>query len=488
MRSSKRPFSGSSQREARDTTPAPNRRHSSFPAAVSRQIAGCHTILRLLHYELLLAPFLDVGDIFEGRLRGQVDRDDGYRGHPDHVQGYRPVAARAAEQRDGDERRDAATDYRRQLVADRGPAVADARAEELGEEARLGGVHRAVSDYERQHDGQPDQDPHFGVHEPEVGEREQDAEQSAPHIHRPAADAVREPAEERDGEELEEGGDRDAYEGEALRQPEFLDDVGEHEDGEDVEEHVVADARPHRQEDVLGVRAQHVQNGHRGLGVGLLHLPEGRRLHEAQPNVEPHRYQDDAQEERNPPAPGQELLLRQLLEQGEDHRREHEPGRDAHLRPAPVEPAPARRGVLHRHQHSAAPLSSDAEALYEAQHDQQNGRPDADGVVGRHKTYHGGRDPHDYQRDDQHRLAPDLVAIVAEDEPAYRPGAEADAERGEGEERPHQRIGLREEQLVEDQGRRSAVQEVIVPLQGGAYGTGYRYLPDRGHLPPVFPT
>ena len=94
--------------------------------------------MRLLHYELLLAPFLDVGDICEGRLRGQVDRDDGYRGHPDHVHGYRPVGARTAEQRDGNERRDTATDYRRQLVADRGPAVADARAEELGEEARLG--------------------------------------------------------------------------------------------------------------------------------------------------------------------------------------------------------------------------------------------------------------------------------------------------------------------------------------------------------------
>src|SRR5215218_6201592 len=210
MRSSKGPFSGCSQREARDTTPAPNRRQLSFPAAVSRQIAGCHTILRLLHYELLLAPLLDVGDIGEGRLRGQVYRDDGYRGHPDHVQGYRPVAARAAEQRDGNERRDAAADYRRQLVADRGPAVADARAEELGEEARLGGVHGSVSEEERQHDGQPDQNRHFGVHEPEVGEGEQYAEQRAPDVHRPAADAVREPAEERDGEELERGADRDA--------------------------------------------------------------------------------------------------------------------------------------------------------------------------------------------------------------------------------------------------------------------------------------
>src|SRR5215218_5799633 len=149
MRSSKGPFSGCSQRQARDTTPAPNRRHLSFPAAVSRPIAGYHTILRLLHYELLLAPFLDVGDICEGRLRGQVDRDDGYRGHPDHVHGYRPVAARTAEQRDGDERRDTATEYRRQRVADRGPAVADACAEELGEEARLGSVHRAVPDYQR---------------------------------------------------------------------------------------------------------------------------------------------------------------------------------------------------------------------------------------------------------------------------------------------------------------------------------------------------
>ena len=42
---------------------------------------------------------------------------------------------------------------------------------------------------------------------------------------------------------------------------------------------------------------------------------------------------------------------------------EQQPRRGAHLRPAPVEAALAGGRMLHRHQHRAAPLTAQAEAL-----------------------------------------------------------------------------------------------------------------------------
>ncbi len=64
-------------------------------------------------------------------------------------------------------------------------------------------------------------------------------------------------------------------------------------------------------------------------------------------------------------------------------------------------------------------------------------------------------------------LAADLVAVVAEDHPADRPGDEAHRERREGQERAYQRIEAGKEQLVEDQRGGDAVDEEVVPLQRG---------------------
>ncbi len=64
-------------------------------------------------------------------------------------------------------------------------------------------------------------------------------------------------------------------------------------------------------------------------------------------------------------------------------------------------------------------------------------------------------------------LAADLVAVVAEDHPADRPGDEAHRERRECQERADQRIEVGKEQLVEDQRGGDAVDEEVVPLQRG---------------------
>ena len=84
------------------------------------------------------------------------------------------------------------------------------------------------------------------------------------------------------------------------------------------------------------------------------------------------------------------------------------------------------------------------------------------------------RDPHDQQRQDEHRLAADAVAEVPEHDPADRPCGEADGVRAERQQRADQRLCLREEQVTEDQRRGGAVQKEVVPLDGRADEAGQR--------------
>jgi hypothetical protein len=113
--------------------------------------------------------------------------------------------------------------------------------------------------------------------------------------------------------------------------------------------------------------------------------------------------------------------------------------------------------VLDGHQDRPAPLTADAEALEDAQDDEQDRSPHADGLVGRQQTYEEGGDSHDQEREDQHRLAPDPIPEVAENNSAHGAGEEANGKRGEGRQRPGKRRKFREEELVEDQRRRRPV-------------------------------
>ena len=115
----------------------------------------------------------------------------------------------------------------------------------------------------------------------------------------------------------------------------------------------------------------------------------------------------------------------------------------------------ASRGrVLDGEQHRAAVLAADADALQDPEHAPGRRRPDADLVVRRQQADRGGADAHDQQGQQQHLLAPDPVAEVAEDQPADRPGEEADGERGEGRELRGRSVEAVEVELVEDQPRR----------------------------------
>ena len=142
----------------------------------------------------------------------------------------------------------------------------------------------------------------------------------------------------------------------------------------------------------------------------------------------------------------------------------------------PKKPRRSRGGVLDGEQHGAAVLAADADALQDPQHDQGDRGPDADLVVRRQQADRGGADAHDQQGQDQHLLAADPVAEVAEDQPADRPGEEPDGEGGEGRELRGRSVQPVEVELVEDQAGGGAVEEEVVPLDGGADGRGDRDL------------
>src|SRR3954454_6039892 len=80
--------------------------------------------------------------------------------------------------------------------------------------------------------------------------------------------------------------------------------------------------------------------------------------------------------------------------------------------PGPVEAATPLGGVLGDHEHGPAPFAAQREPLDEAQGDEQDRREHADRVVAGQAADQDRRDAHDQQAEDEHLLAPDLVAVV----------------------------------------------------------------------------
>ena len=156
------------------------------------------------------------------------------------------------------------------------------------------------------------------------------------------------------------------------------------------------------------------------LRAALEALERGR-LQNSHPDNQADADEQDTQQERNTPAPRQKLIFRHAREPGEDRGREEQSSRDADLRPASIESALTRRSVLHRHQHRAAPFAADSESLCETQEHQHDGGPGP--ICHRLAAGRSERgDTHDDQCQDEHRLASDPVAVVADDDPANRAG------------------------------------------------------------------
>jgi hypothetical protein len=194
---------------------------------------------------------------------------------------------------------------------------------------------------------------------------------------------------------------------------------------------------------------------------------EGRRLGEAQPHEQADRDHDDAGEERHAPAPAQEACFGQLCHHAEDRGGCRDSDRKSDLHKAAPEAA-AVAGMLGHHGHRAAPFAAEPDALHEAQHDQQDRRPDADLLIGRQAADQEGAAAHDQERRGQHRLAPKPVAEMADDRAADRARDEADRIAAERRNRADHGIEGREEQFVEHQRGRGAVDQEVVPFDRSA--------------------
>ena len=175
-----------------------------------------------------------------------------------------------------------------------------------------------------------------------------------------------------------------------------------------------------------------------------------------------------AGEERQAPAPGQEIRFRQPRHQRERAHGQQDAERRAHQRQAAEEGFPLRRRVFHRHQHGSAHFAAERQALSDVQDDQQHRRGDADLFIGRQQSDEHGAYAHQQQAQRQHGFAADAVAEVAEQDAANRPCQHAAGERAEGRERARHRIELREEDLVEYQCGGGAVGEEVEGFHRGA--------------------
>jgi hypothetical protein len=125
-----------------------------------------------------------------------------------------------------------------------------------------------------------------------------------------------------------------------------------------------------------------------------------------------------------------------------------------------------------REKHGATPFAADGEALDEAEKDERDRGPNADLRVGREEADEGGGKAHQDEAQHQEALPADAIAEMAEDDAADRPRHEAQRIGGEGEEGAGQRLVLREEELVEHERGGRAVEEEIIPFDGGADEAG----------------
>jgi hypothetical protein len=118
------------------------------------------------------------------------------------------------------------------------------------------------------------------------------------------------------------------------------------------------------------------------------------------------------------------------------------------------------------HQDGAAPFGAVGQALDDADDDEQDSGPDADGLVGGQAADEEGGDAHHEQAGDQDGFAAEFVAEVAADDPAQRADEESDDEGGEGQQGGGQRVGAGEEVRPEVQGGGGAVADEVVGLDG----------------------
>ena len=207
---------------------------------------------------------------------------------------------------------------------------------------------------------------------------------------------------------------------------------------------------------------------------------ENRGFGDPGAHIKPNCDQRDRDQERHPPAPGDKFRVRQETDEREDPDGQQVTDDDADRRPAAIDAPPAGRRIFDGKDHGSGVFRAGTEALNQAQHHQRRRRPNASACIGRQEPDQKGADTDQQQGGDQHRLAAEPVAEMAEKQSAERAGDKSDAECGKSREGADRRIEFGEERLVEDEGGCGTVDEKIVPFERRPYRRGKRYAGERG--------
>ena len=225
------------------------------------------------------------------------------------------------------------------------------------------------------------------------------------------------------------------------------------------------------------VVAEHDDHRHLDALAAVHGVAEDRRLGDRQPHVQADEHQHRAGEERNPPPEAEELLVAEQARQQQEHAaREEEPDRRAELREHAVPRALARRRVLDREQHRAAPLAAQPQALAEPAQRQQQRRGDAD----RWRRSAAARSPPSTRPSSAARRPASPCARCGRRNGRTAPSRSA--ARGtrwrtsparQGRRRG---VGGREEQPRKHQHRRGGVDVEVEELDGGADQAGEQHL------------
>ena len=156
--------------------------------------------------------------------------------------------------------------------------------------------------------------------------------------------------------------------------------------------------------------------------VDLPHLLAGSskeqiRLFKVRLDIECSRY--NGQTEHEWQAPAARLYLRRRhseVHHHHDESGEQETNLLAGCIQACVKSSPSGRRALHHKSRRAADLARAREPLKQTREQDDDGRPNSDGFIGRRECYQGGSEPHDGHREIKSRRATDAVSIDAKND------------------------------------------------------------------------
>ncbi|MOA16226.1 hypothetical protein D3C78_1364270 [compost metagenome] len=168
--------------------------------------------------------------------------------------------------------------------------------------------------------------------------------------------------------------------------------------------------------------AQHFDHAQLLLGflcLAGLGLFENRRVVDAGADPVADQHHHRREPEGDTPAPGQELLFRQVARQQQQGDGCHQvAGRHPGLRPAGPEAAAVVRAVLGHQQDSATPFAAEGETLDQPQQHQQHRRGIPDAVEARQAAHEEGGDADHHQAQLQQALAAEFVTVVTKHQAA----------------------------------------------------------------------